>query len=68
MDDRELRRGIQNAWILVALLVLSVAVWTVFTFWNNSDEVPAQFSQGNRPFVPGSSNYGIADPPAGEVP
>jgi hypothetical protein len=59
MDDKELRRGIRNGWLLAMLLILFVIAWTVFTIWTNRDEVKPHFVQGGREFVPGASPYGM---------
>lgn len=59
MDEKELKRGYRNAWILTLLLILLVAGWTWFTMVTNADEVPPHWAQGGRDFVPGESAYGM---------
>lgn len=59
MQDKELRRGIRNAWILVFALVALVIGWTAYAYTTNVDEVPAAHAPGAREFVPASSPYGV---------
>jgi hypothetical protein len=59
MDERELRRGFRNGWILTLLLLLLVALWTAFTMWANWDEVEPRWAQGNQAFVPGESRHAM---------
>ncbi len=59
MDERNYARGVRNAWILTALLILLVAGWTWFSFVTNRDEVEPQWHMGGEPFVPGESIYGV---------
>jgi hypothetical protein len=59
MEERELKRGFRNGWILVLLLLALIAAWTAFTIWTNRDEVPPHFVPGGRDFVPGESPYGM---------
>lgn len=59
MDDKQLKRGYRNGWILTLLLILLVAGWTWFTMVTNEDEVEPHWAQGNRDFVPGESAYGM---------
>lgn len=59
MDEKELKKGYRNAWILTLLLILLVAGWTWFSLLTNSDEVAPHWVQGGRAFVPGESAYGL---------
>ncbi len=59
MDEKQLKRGYRNGWILTLLLILLVAFWTWFTMVTNADEVEPAWVMGDRPFVPGESAYGM---------
>jgi hypothetical protein len=59
MDDKTLKRGYRNGWLLALLLLLLVIAWTAFTIWTNLDEVPPHFVQGGREFTPAASEYGV---------
>ena len=62
MDDKELKRGYRNGWILTLLLILLVALWTWFTMTTNAKEVKPHWVMGGRDFVPGASAYGMGYP------
>lgn len=59
MDDKELKRGYRNGWILTGILLILIVLWTWFTIATNTPEVAPVWVQGGRPFVPGESNYGM---------
>lgn len=54
LDDKQLRRGYRNAWLLAALSVLFVAAFAYFTIAINTPEPEVKWDMGGKPFVPAS--------------
>jgi len=52
MDDKTIRRGYRNAWILTGISLVFIAGFWLFTWKMNSPDRPVNFDFGGTPFVP----------------
>jgi uncharacterized membrane protein len=52
MDDKMLRRGFRNAWILTGISLVFILVFFLFTVKTNTPDRPVHFDMGGTPFVP----------------
>jgi hypothetical protein len=59
VDEKDYRKGVRRAWLLVAALIAGVAAWTLLTLWTNEPGVAPAFAPGAREFVPGKAPTGI---------
>jgi hypothetical protein len=59
VEEKDYRKGVRRAWLLVAALIALVAAWTLLTHWTNEPGVVPAFAPGAREFVPGAAPTGI---------
>lgn len=52
MDDKTMRKGYRNAWILTGISLVFILVFFLFTLRTNSPDRPVHFDMGGTPFVP----------------
>jgi hypothetical protein len=57
VDDKDLRRGFRNAWILTLLGALYVVAFFYLAWTRNTPPHPEAWDMGGKPFVPASSPY-----------
>jgi hypothetical protein len=55
MDDKSIKRGFRQAWILVALAFVHVVAFWAFNFWLNQDTPNADWDLDDKPIVPANS-------------
>jgi hypothetical protein len=52
MDEKTIRRGYRNAWILTGISLAFVLGFFLFTLKTNWPDRPVHFDMGGTPFVP----------------